>query len=89
MMYVSDHGESLGEKGLYLHGFPYAIAPEAQKHVPAVMWFGKNFAIDAHTLQHRATQPQSQDSIFHTLLGMNGVQTHIYQKGLDLGSAGR
>ncbi|MFZ2968623.1 MAG: phosphoethanolamine--lipid A transferase [Sulfuricurvum sp.] len=89
MMYVSDHGESLGEKGLYLHGFPYAIAPEAQKHVPAVMWFGKNFTVDARTLHERATQPQSQDTIFHTLLGMNGVQTQVYQRGLDLVNAGR
>ena len=49
MMYVSDHGESLGENGLYLHAAPYAIAPEAQTRVPMVMWFGS----DTHRLEHR------------------------------------
>ena len=38
MIYVSDHGESLGERGLYLHGIPYAIAPELQTHVPMLVW---------------------------------------------------
>ena len=28
LIYVSDHGESLGEKGLYLHGAPYFMAPD-------------------------------------------------------------
>ncbi|EGD16431.1 putative membrane-associated, metal-dependent hydrolase, partial [Xanthomonas hortorum ATCC 19865] len=46
MIYVSDHGESLGEKGLYLHGVPYAIAPKEQTHVPMVMWFSPEFARD-------------------------------------------
>lgn len=39
MIYVSDHGESLGENGVYLHAAPYSIAPQAQIHVPMVMWF--------------------------------------------------
>jgi lipid A ethanolaminephosphotransferase len=39
MLYVSDHGESLGENNLFLHGLPYAIAPDVQKQVPMVMWF--------------------------------------------------
>jgi lipid A ethanolaminephosphotransferase len=46
MIYASDHGESLGENGLYLHGLPYPIAPDSQKHVPVVMWFGKSFEAD-------------------------------------------
>ncbi|MGH8062374.1 MAG: phosphoethanolamine transferase, partial [Pseudoxanthomonas sp.] len=47
LIYVSDHGESLGEKGLFLHGVPYAIAPEEQTHVPMVMWFSPGFASDS------------------------------------------
>ena len=46
MVYLSDHGESLGESGLYLHGLPYVMAPDTQKHIAAIMWFGDNFKID-------------------------------------------
>lgn len=38
-VYVSDHGESLGENNLYLHGLPYRFAPDVQKHVPWISWF--------------------------------------------------
>lgn len=84
MFYVSDHGESLGENGLYLHGFPYAIAPEAQKHVPAVMWFGKHFAINREKLKQQANQPYNHDFIFHTMLGMTEVNTAVYRPELDM-----
>lgn len=84
MFYVSDHGESLGEKGLYLHGFPYAIAPEAQKHVPAVMWFGQKFKVNKEALKQRASQPYSQDFMFDTLLGMSDVKTSVYRSELDI-----
>lgn len=89
MFYLSDHGESLGENGLYLHGFPYSIAPEAQKHVPAVMWFGKQFKIDKAKIAASAQEPQSQDSLFHTLLGYLDVNTSIYDPKLDLLHVGR
>lgn len=84
MVYLSDHGESLGENGLYLHGFPYAIAPEAQKHVPMVMWFGDRFSIDKNGLAKRVTQPYSQDYLFHTLLNLMDVNTSAYQSDLDM-----
>lgn len=84
LFYVSDHGESLGEKGLYLHGFPYAIAPEAQKHVPAVMWFGKNFAIDRATLRKKAQQSYSHDSYFHTVLNFTEIDSKVYNPELDI-----
>lgn len=84
MFYLSDHGESLGEKGLYLHGFPYAIAPDAQKHVPAVMWFGKQFTLDKRALQQRASQPYTHDYLFHTMLGMMDVNTSAYHPQMDI-----
>ncbi|HZF71503.1 phosphoethanolamine--lipid A transferase [Sulfuricurvum sp.] len=89
MFYLSDHGESLGENGLYLHGFPYSIAPEAQKHVPAVMWFGKHSNINKAQMTASAKEPHSQDSLFHTLLGFVDVNTTIYQPELDLLHVGR
>lgn len=84
MFYVSDHGESLGEKGLYLHGFPYAIAPEAQKHVPAVMWFGKRFEVDKGKLKQKASQPLTHDSYFHTVLNFAEIKSTVYQPELDI-----
>lgn len=84
MFYVSDHGESLGEKGLYLHGFPYAIAPEAQKHVPAVMWFGKHFEVNKRKLREKAKEPLSHDSYFHTVLNFAEINSSVYKSELDI-----
>ena len=91
MIYVSDHGESLGENGLYLHGIPYAIAPRVQKEVPMIMWFSpgysKNFGLDTKCLRQRASTPASHDHLFHSVLGLLDVSTRIYDASLDL-SAG-
>lgn len=88
MLYVSDHGESLGENHLFLHGLPYAIAPDVQKTVPMVMWMSPGFAaargIDGACLQRRALQPSSHDHLFHTLLGLLDVHTALYEPAWDL-----
>ena len=82
MLYVSDHGESLGEGGLYLHGMPYAIAPDVQKNVPFVMWlspaFRRSFGVSPGCLRSRADQPASHDNLFHSLLGVLDVETVAY-----------
>ena len=88
MLYVSDHGESLGESGLYLHGMPYAIAPDVQKNVPFVMWlspaFRRDFGISQECMRSHASQPASHDSLFHSLLGVLDVQTKAYDAEMDL-----
>lgn len=85
MFYVSDHGESLGEHGLYLHGMPYFIAPEEQLHVPAIMWFGKNYhGVDESFLEKRKSIKYSHDNIFHTVLDFMEVDTSIYNESLDI-----
>lgn len=88
LIYASDHGESLGENGLYLHGLPYAIAPELQKRVPMLMWFSAGALraqrLDPACLRHRSLQPAAHDHLFHTLLGVLDVQTAIYEAALDL-----
>ncbi|SEM46218.1 lipid A ethanolaminephosphotransferase [Pseudoxanthomonas sp. GM95] len=88
LMYMSDHGESLGEKGLYLHGVPYAIAPREQTHVPMIMWFGDRFArdegLDLQCLRQRATQPSSHDNLFPSVLGLLDVKTSVYDTSRDL-----
>ena len=88
LLYVSDHGESLGENNLFLHGMPYAIAPAQQTQVPMVMWLSPTFTdsrqIDLACLRSRATQRATHDNLFHTMLGLLDVQTSVYEPALDL-----
>jgi lipid A ethanolaminephosphotransferase len=88
MIYLSDHGESLGENGLYLHGVPYAIAPDTQTHVPMVMWFSPGLVQDAKLdtacLKREAAEPASHDNLFPSILGLLQVSTREYQPAYDL-----
>ncbi len=86
MVYVSDHGESLGENGVYLHGLPYFVAPDEQKNVPAVFWFGGEMAkkINYDQLKKISSGSFSHDNIFHTFLGMLDVKTPVYKKEMDI-----
>ena len=86
MFYVSDHGESLGEYGLYLHGAPYMFAPDAQKHVPAVMWLGDGIKHDVRidTLAERSKLRWSHDNIFATLLGLFEIRSQVYASQMDV-----
>ncbi|WP_375070646.1 phosphoethanolamine transferase [Stenotrophomonas lactitubi] len=89
LIYVSDHGESLGEHGLYLHGTPYFIAPREQTQVPLVMWFSPAFATHARLevacLRHAAgTRSYSHDNLFHSLLGLFDISSGVYEPGLDV-----
>ncbi|MEN6648415.1 phosphoethanolamine transferase EptA [Stenotrophomonas hibiscicola] len=89
LIYVSDHGESLGERGMYLHGTPYFIAPREQTQVPMVIWFSPEFSRNAGldlacmrgNALHRA---YSHDNVFHSLLGLFGVSSTVYQRDLDV-----
>lgn len=75
MVYISDHGESLGENNIYLHGLPYNFAPDAQKHVPALIWSPSSNNIDADSLSKMVDQPVSHDFITPTLLSFFGIMT--------------
>lgn len=89
MMYVSDHGESLGEGNLYLHGLPYAIAPDVQKHVPWITWLSPAMQTRNHLqtscLQQELAQKRiTHDAYFHSVLGLMNVQTTAYQGAQDI-----
>ncbi|HEP0922053.1 TPA: phosphoethanolamine transferase EptA [Klebsiella aerogenes] len=89
LVYLSDHGESLGEDGVYLHGLPYSIAPDTQKHVPMLLWlspdYQQRYGVSSQCLQQQAkTNDYSQDKLFSTLLGLLGVDTREYQAKDDL-----
>lgn len=75
MYYMADHGESLGEMGLYLHGLPYAIAPQAQTHVASLMWLGKGFEKEHDAALQKKDATLSHDNYFHTVLGLLNVES--------------
>jgi lipid A ethanolaminephosphotransferase len=86
MLYISDHGESLGENSLYLHGLPYFMAPDAQTHVAAMAWLEGVIEkdIDVKKLRSISDKPFSQDNLFHTLLGIFEVETELYDPKMDI-----
>ncbi|SNX68273.1 lipid A ethanolaminephosphotransferase [Cereibacter ovatus] len=87
LVYVSDHGESLGENGLYLHGAPRFMAPETQTRVPMVLWLSEPFraamALDQGCLRDRAAEPASHDNMFHSVLGLMDIRTTARDAALD------
>ena len=88
MFYASDHGESLGEGGLYLHGAPYVIAPSEQTHIPAVLWMSQgdiaNQHVDQRCLRDQASMSLSHDNIFPTLLDLQQVETKALKRDMSL-----
>jgi lipid A ethanolaminephosphotransferase len=91
LLYVSDHGESLGEHGLYLHGAPYAIAPDQQTHVAMQLWTSDRFnarrGLDTECVRNHADAPLSHDNFFHSVLGLADVATGVRKPALDLFAA--
>jgi lipid A ethanolaminephosphotransferase len=88
MLYLSDHGESLGEDNVYLHGMDWDRAPSQQKHIPMLLWLSpgwqRDSGVQAACVDARKTQPSSQDNVFHTMLGLFDARTSIYRQSLDL-----
>ncbi|WP_288739367.1 phosphoethanolamine--lipid A transferase [uncultured Rheinheimera sp.] len=88
MLYLSDHGESLGENGVYLHGLPYLMAPDAQTKVPMLWWMSDTYAstqqLKAECMAQRTTQKLSHDNLFHSLLGIFQISSKIHRQSLDV-----
>lgn len=88
MIYMSDHGESLGESGLYLHGMPYMLAPEEQTQIPFIMWFSDSysemFGISKTCLDDFVDNEFSHDNLFHTVLGLMNIDAKHYDPALDV-----
>lgn len=88
LWYLSDHGESTGEHGLYLHGSPYAIAPSQQTHVPMIMWFSESWKqhnlAQVNCLSQQTKQKLSQDNLFPSLLSLLDVNTQVINPQLDM-----
>lgn len=89
LIYTSDHGESMGEHGMYGHCAPYLVAPREQTHVPLLVWLSPDFQQEKHVslacLKEKALKdPFSHDNFFHSILGLMDVSTAVYQPQLDL-----
>ncbi len=88
LLYASDHGESLGESGIYLHGLPRNIAPRDQRHIPMVLWLSNNNRLDTgsvnENLSRCETQTLNHDVLSHTLLSMFEVTSAVYDDALSL-----
>ena len=87
MLYVGDHGESLGEKNLFLHGLPYRLAPDVQKRIPVIVWFGENWPegeIKNLTELEKKNSALNHDNVSHTLLGLFDIDTNLYESEKDL-----
>ncbi len=91
MLYLSDHGESLGENNLYLHGLPYFMAPSQQTHVPMIAWLSPEFerakGLNGLCVSQKQVGEYSHDNLFHTMLGLMGISTALYDPKLDIFSA--
>ena len=88
LIYISDHGESLGEKGIYLHAAPYFMAPKEQVEVPMLAWlsdgFSERFAVDRRCLKKAAERPISHDNLFSSVLGLLDISSAVYDLKLDI-----
>ncbi len=88
MIYMSDHGESLGENGMFLHGAPWFMAPEEQIRVPFISWISPGYLreenLDMACLRGLTDKPYSHDNLFHSILGLIEVRTEVYDASLDV-----
>jgi len=88
LFYASDHGESLGENGLYLHGLPYLLAPREQLEVPMFWWLppeaARGLNVDVECLRRKAGARASHDNLYHSVLGLLAVETARYRPERDL-----
>jgi len=91
MIYMSDHGESLGENGIYLHGLPNFMAPHQQTHVPFIVWLSDSIRhqnqVDIACLKDNSQHPYSHDNLVHSALGLMNVSTAVYEQSKDVFAA--
>lgn len=86
MIYLSDHGESLGESNFYLHGTPYFLAPKFQKEIPFIVWMSDKFKTE-HQLTNDTLGKRlhnSQENVFNSVMGAFGARSDFYNKELDI-----
>lgn len=87
-LYVSDHGDALGEDGLWAHSMPYNKANYYVKKIPMLLWFsdsfGEEFRINKECLKDMTDKELSHDNIFHSILGVFRIKSKYYDENLDI-----
>lgn len=78
MIFVSDHGESLGEKNLYMHGIPMSFAPKEQYEIPFIVWMSEN------SRKLKPKQSLSQNHVFHSVLSFLAIESPIYKEEMNI-----
>ncbi|SEH49123.1 lipid A ethanolaminephosphotransferase [Chryseobacterium culicis] len=78
MIFVSDHGESLGENNLYMHGLPIKIAPKEQYEIPFIVWISNN------SIQLKSYETLSQNHVFHSVLNFLSIKSPIYDEEMNI-----
>ena len=78
MIFVSDHGESLGEKNLYMHGVPMNFAPKEQYEIPFIVW------VSDSTRGVKDIETVSQNHVFHSVLKFLSIDSPIYNEDLNI-----
>lgn len=78
MFFVSDHGESLGEKNLYMHGIPLSIAPKEQYEIPFIVWLSDS------SKQLKPDKTLSQNHVFHSVLNFLNIQSPVYDEEMNI-----
>ena len=78
MIFVSDHGESLGEKNLYMHGLPMSIAPREQFEIPFIVW------VSPGSKKLKADKTASQYHVFHSVLNFLNIESPIYDENMNI-----
>ena len=91
MIFVSDHGESLGENGIYLHGLPRRLAPDEQIHIPMMAWFSAQtpaaLNLNIACVKAASSKPGSHDNLFDSILNLLSIRTAAYKPEQDLFAA--
>jgi lipid A ethanolaminephosphotransferase len=82
MIFISDHGESLGENKVFMHGLPMKLAPKVQYEIPFLVWTSDGF----RNYKPATELPPvlEQHYIFHSVLNLLSIQSPAYDKDFDI-----
>ena len=90
MIFISDHGESLGEKKMFMHGLPMKLAPKEQYEIPFLVWTSENFSNYKRTSSSQEPREGElppvleQHYIFHSVLHLLSIQSPAYDRNYDI-----
>ena len=80
MIFISDHGESLGENKMFMHGLPMKLAPKEQYEIPFLVWTSKGY----RTYKSNLPAVLEQHYIFHSVLNLLSIQSPAYDPDYDI-----